>query len=207
MRQQERISVHAMLDHHDPTRASFVDGVNSVARALLLDEKSLRLRHSSDDPRELTIRLIGFEKVQVIDTSDIAFHLADRCPAEPSHRMRLQPRKPPSLPIVPTSHVLPSSIVVTIESTRVDREINERAVFLRFVGRFHPISNERRERDSECSPEHHAITHRGLDCRRNILGHHSYRHDRGLLLSSSSDEPLGNTRSVGQRKRRQCHSL
>jgi SRSO17 transposase len=78
MSNRKSIPLGALVKHHDPTCASFVNGVHSVTGALLLDKKTLCLRNPADEPLELAIGIDSSEKVHAIETSDVSLNLADR---------------------------------------------------------------------------------------------------------------------------------
>ena len=122
-----------MMNHHYPARASFVHGVHGITGALLLDEKTLRLCNSPDEPFELTICVDCREKVYATDTSDIAFHLAYRGPQESCAKCNLDPGSSlianrADFACIPIKHGRDN------RKYCIDRKINRRVVSFRLLG-------------------------------------------------------------------------
>jgi hypothetical protein len=123
----------ALMNHHDPTRTSLVDGVHGVTGALLLDKKSLRLGNPADEPFEFTISIERCEKAHVIDASDVALYLADRGPKE---RCAERDLNAGSALVTDRSNFARTAVEHHRDDreNRIDREINKRVGAVRLLG-------------------------------------------------------------------------
>jgi hypothetical protein len=123
----------ALMNHHDPTRESFVNRVYGVTGALLLDKKTLRLRYPADESLELAICIDSCEKVHATDTSDFPLDLTDRRAQQRCSECNINAGR--SL-VTDRSDFARISVNQCRDNREycVDREINERVGAFRLLG-------------------------------------------------------------------------
>jgi hypothetical protein len=123
----------ALMNHHDPTRTSFVNGVDGVTGTLLFDKKSLRLRNPSDEPFEFTIFIECCEKMHAIDASNVAFYLAYGGAKERCSKRDIDPGSPL---VADRSNFAGTAVKHRRDDReyRIDREINKRVGAFRLLG-------------------------------------------------------------------------